>query len=374
MRLPFSPAEKLNISRFAVLRERLLRLRVTKNVPVRQEKYFGLEISKHLSPKFFIFALNEYLRYIYSFGNGPFSWIIQRLSSHELAILKMTRKKRRVEPVAVPTNEPKDKPKYQDPFQQRVGGKIEEAGKKLEGHGRNILYGIGALIVLGIIAWIIYAWSGKSSSAAQAALGKAIEVSQTRVSDQPVPAGSTEKTFKTEKERAEASIAEFDKVAEKFGGNVGEKAKYFAAANRLRLDRAAAIGSLEELSKSSSEVGKLAKYALAQTRAEDGKPDDALALYQELAGMPDPIVSKDTINFEIAKLFEKQGKKQDAVDLLFNLVKAASEVKDPDGKAVPLSPAAQNAKDKLKQLDPEKAKEIPEPAPEPPLGGMPLGQ
>jgi tetratricopeptide (TPR) repeat protein len=286
----------------------------------------------------------------------------------------MARKKRRVEPVAVATNEPKEKPRYQDQFQQRVGTKVEDAGKKLEGHGRNILYGLGALAVLGLIIWIIYAWSGRSNAAAQSALGKAIEISQTRVSADPVPAGSTEKTFKTERERAEAAIAEFEKVAQNHGGDVGEKARYFAAVNRLPVDRAAGIASLEELAKASDEVGKLSKFALAQTRAEDNRPDEALALYQELVAMSDPIVSKETINFEIAELYEKQGKKTEAADLLFNLVKAASEAKDADGKAVPLTPTAQNAKEKLKELDPERAKQIPEPAPEPPLGGMPFGQ
>ena len=286
----------------------------------------------------------------------------------------MARKKRRVEPVAVATNEPKEKPRYQDPFQQRVGSRVEEAGKKLEGQGRNILYGLGALAVLGIIVWIIYAWSGRSNAAAQSALGNAIEISQRRVTDQPVPAGSTQKTFKTERERAEAAVAEFEKVAEKHGGEVGEKARYFAAVNRLTLDRPAAVTSLEELSKSSSEVGKLSKFALAQTRADDGRTDEAITLYQELAGMSDPIVAKETVNFELAKLYEKQGKKSEAVALLFDLVKAASEAKDSDGKAIALSPTAQNAKEKLKELDPEKAKEIPEPAPEPPLGGMPFGQ
>ena len=287
----------------------------------------------------------------------------------------MARKRRSHEPLEVPTKDPKDVPRYKDQFQQTVGAKVEDAGKKLEGQGRNILYGIGALVVLGIIVWIIYAWSGKSNAQAQAALGKAIDVAETRVSDQPVPAGSTEKVFKTEHERAEAAVAEFDKVAEKFGGDIGEKAKYFGASNRLSLDRTAAVTAFEELSKSSGDVGKLSKFALAQTKAEDGKTDEAIALYQELAAMPDPIVSKDTVNFELAKLLEKQGKKQEAVDVLFTLVKAASEVKDQDGKAVPLSPTAENAKSKLKELDPEKAKEIPEPAPEtPPAGGNPFGQ
>lgn len=286
----------------------------------------------------------------------------------------MARKKRRLEPVAVATNEPKEKPRYQDPFQQRVGGKIEEAGKKLEGQGRNILYGLAALVILAIVVWIIYAWSGRSNATAQAALGKAIEISNRRVTDTPVPAGSTEKVFKTEKERAEAAIAEFQSVAEKYGGDVGEKAKYFAAVTRLTLDRNAAVADLENLAKSSGEVGTLSKFALAQTRAGDGRTDEAVALYQELAAMSDPIVSKDTINFELASLYEKQGKKQEAVDLLFNLVKAASEVKDQEGKAVPLTGSAQQAKEKLQELDPERAKQIPEAAPDASLGGLPFGQ
>ena len=287
----------------------------------------------------------------------------------------MTRKKRRLEPVAVATNEPKDKPRYQDPFQQRVGGRIEEAGKKLEGQGKNILYGLGALVVLGVIVWIIYAWTGRSNAAAQAALGKAIEVSQRRVTDTAAPAGSTEKTFKTEKERAEAAIAEFQNVAEKHGGDVGDKAKYFIAVNRLSVDRNAAITELEELAKGSDEVGKLSKFALAQTRAADNRTDEAVALYSELAGMTDPIVSKETINFELAKLYEKQGKKTEAVDLLFTIVKNASEAKDQDGKPVQMTSTAMSAKEKLKELDPEKAKEIPEQAPDPSsLGGLPFGQ
>jgi hypothetical protein len=90
--------------------------------------------------------------------------------------------------------------------------------------------------------------------------------------------------------------------------------------------------------------------------------------------MADPIVSKDTLNFELAKLYEKQGKKPEAVELLYTIVKNASEAKDADGKAIPLTPTAQSAKDKLQELDPEKAKEIPEPEPAMPMGGLPFGQ
>lgn len=283
----------------------------------------------------------------------------------------MARKKRRFEQLeAAAAAAPKDKPRYQDPFQQNVGQKIEEVGKKFEGKGRNILYGIAALAVLAVAIGIFYVWNKRSEAAAQTALGKAIETSQAMVSSVPVPAGSTVKTFKTERERAEAAISEFQAVADKFGGSVGEKARYFIAATRLTIDRPAAMQELETLSKSSGEVGTLSKFALAQAKADEGKTDEAIALYQELASMADPIIAKDTINFEMAKLYEKQDKKQEAADIYFNIAKAASEAKDAEGKPVPMTSTARSAKEKLEQLDPERAKEIKEPEPTSPFGGM----
>jgi len=284
----------------------------------------------------------------------------------------MTRKKRRFDaPVAAePAADTAAKPRYQDPFQQKVGRSIEEAGKLLEGKGRNILYGLAAIVVLALIVGIVMTWSGRSNAQAQTALGKAIVTSQSAVTDQAPPAGSTERTFKTQRERAEAAIAEFEMVRNTYGGSVGEKAKYFIAVNRLTLDRQAGIAELEALAKTGGEVGSLSKFALAQAKATDGVFDQAASLYQELAASSDPIVAKETINFELAKIYEKQGKKAEAVTALFDLVKAATEAKDRDGKAVPLSSTAQNAKTKLQELDAEKAKELPEP---PPAAGSPFG-
>ncbi len=272
----------------------------------------------------------------------------------------MARKKRRLEPVTVAETETKPKTRYKDEFQTNVGSKVEEFGKKLEGQGRNILYGIGALAVLGILIWIFYAWSTRTGSAAQAALGKAIETSQSQVTETSPPAGSVGKMFKTEKERAEAAIAEFQAVVDNHGGAAGEKAKYFIAVNKMYVDRNAAIADLEGLSKGSDEVGKLSKFALAQAYANDNKLDQAATLYTELAGMADPIVAKESINAALADVYEKQGKKQEAVNVLFDLVKQASEAKDLDGKPVPLTQTATAAKEKLTQLDPEKVKELPQ--------------
>lgn len=276
----------------------------------------------------------------------------------------MARKKRQLEPVAVAATETKSKARYEDEFQHKVGARVEEFGRRFEGQGRNILYGLGALLVLGIIAWFIYAWSSRSNAAANAALARAIETSQGQITETAPPAGSTGKTFKTEKERAEAAIAEFQTVVDRHGGEAGEKAKYFIAVNRLAIDRPAGIAELETLARSGDATGTMAKFALAQAYAGDNKLDQAAALYSDLSKMPDSIVAKETINLELAKIYEKQNKNQEAVDLLFNLVKTASEQKDLDGKSVPLSTAAEAAKEKLTQLDPERAKQLPQSAPD----------
>ncbi len=285
-------------------------------------------------------------------------------------------RKRRIPEVTLPTNEPKERVQYQDAFQSTLTKRVEEVGKTFEGKGKTFLYAVAAVAVILVLVGIFYMWNRSSDAKAQTALGKAIETSQLQVTDSPQPAGSTIKTFKTEKERAEASVAEFQSVADKFGGAVGEKSKYFIAVNKLSIDRAAATTELEVLATKTDDIGKLSKFALAQVKAGDGKADEAIALYQQLAGDDTSVIAKDTVNFELAKLLEKQGKKDDAVNLYFSIAKTASEAKDLDGKPVPLSSTARDAKAKVEELAPDKAKEIVEPKPESPFGGggnLPLG-
>lgn len=285
----------------------------------------------------------------------------------------MARKKRQIpEQFKTPVREDKSKVLYQDEFQTGVGKKVEDFSHRLEGKGKNFLYALGALAVLAALIGIFYAYNRRSTNAAQVALGKAIETSQAQVSNEPVPAGATERIFKTEKERAEASVNEFQAVADKYGNPIRDKAKYFVAVNRLSFDRAAATVELEALSKTSGEVGTLSKFALAQAKTDDGKLDEAAALYKELAAASDPILAKDTINFELAKIYEKQGKTAEAADLYFGIAKPASEAKDLDDKPIPMSETAREAQQKLEALNPEKAKEIKLPEPTAPSGSIPV--
>lgn len=278
-------------------------------------------------------------------------------------------RKRRFEQLQAAASAPQEKKIYTNQVQEKVGERLEDFGKKFEGKGKTILYGLIALVVLAAVAYAVTVRMRRSGGEAQNALGKAIETSRAQVSETGPMAGSTDKTYKTEKERADAAIAEFQAVVDKFGGEVAEKAKYFIAVNHLTTDRATGIQELETLSSGTSDVAKLSKFALAQTRVEDNKLDEAATLYQELAGMDDALIAKDTVNFELAKVLEKQDKKQEAADIYFNIAKAASEAKDKDGKAITMSETATSAKDKLKQIDPDRAAQITEPTPETPIGG-----
>ena len=267
--------------------------------------------------------------------------------------------------VEVEQDEPQPKEAYQDGFQSTVGDKIEEFGEIFVGKGRTILYGIGALVLVAILAGVYFTWNRRTNNAAQAALGKAIETSQAIVSDAPVPAGVTYQTFKTQKSRSEAAISEFQAVADNFGSPYREKARYFIAVNRLQIDREAGIKELGELASGSGDTAILSKFALAQAKSGDGKLDEAAKFYQELSQLANSIISKETIDFELAKIYEKQDKTKEAVDLYFDIANKANEAKDSEGKPVPPSQTAGEAKQKLEELAPERAKEIV--APETPL-------
>src|SRR5437870_5687589 len=94
------------------------------------------------------------------------SWMVPLVSRESFELLEAAASK------------PKEKISYRDPFQEQVGSRVEELGKRLEGQGRNVLYMIAALVVLAVVIGVIYLVTSRSNAAAQTALGKAIETSQ----------------------------------------------------------------------------------------------------------------------------------------------------------------------------------------------------
>jgi tetratricopeptide (TPR) repeat protein len=246
-----------------------------------------------------------------------------------------------------------------DRFRDTTMGFFDRLGDALEGKGRTILYGLGGLLLAGLLIVVFIKWNHKKSDEARQALGRAITITKAPVMATPV-AGTTELTFTSDVERAQKAIAEFEKVAAKYGDPYRSESLYFIASNRLVLDRPKGLTELEQLSKSNiTEVATLSKFALAQAKESDGKYDEAAQLYVEIAKLNSPTVSADTANLRLAKVYEKQGKKKEAADLLFNMVDAARKAKGPDNQPIPTSAAVREAADELQKLDPDRYATLP---------------
>jgi hypothetical protein len=191
-------------------------------------------------------------------------------------------------------------------------------------------------------------------------MGRAIAIARAEINPNP-PANSKDPVFSTEQERAQRTIDEFRKIEAKYGDPYRSEARLFIARSLLITDHDKGVAALQSLSSGSSETALLAKFALAQAKEGDGKLDEAAALYNEIAKMNAKIVTPESANLRLAKIYEKQGKDKEAADLLFNLVSAARAAKDKDGKAIPESAASRDATQELLKLDPARHKQLPAP-------------
>jgi tetratricopeptide (TPR) repeat protein len=250
-----------------------------------------------------------------------------------------------------------------DRFRDTTMSLLDRLGERLEGRGRPIVYGIIGAIILATMVGFWMRWSHRKTDEARRALGRAIQIATTPVSNTP-STNSTTPGFTSEQERAQKAIEEFQKVAAKYGNPYRAQARYFIATNLLHTDRNKGMSELSELTKSSvDDVATLAKFALAQAKEADGKYDEAAALYSELSSQNGTFVTPETANFRLAMVYAKQLKKKEAAEILFKIVDAARKAKDKDGTPLPQSDAARQAAQELQKLDPDRYAQLP---PEPP--------
>ncbi len=256
---------------------------------------------------------------------------------------------------------------------------LDHLGNRLAGKGQTILYALAGLVGAVILFFVYSWWSDNRADDARLALGKAIEIT-----DAPVVTGTPDPnekgpTFPSERERAQKAVEEFQKVQQKYGSPYSDLARFFAATNLLIVEREKGIGELEQISKNgNSEVAARAKFALAQTREADGQLDAAVALYQELQKEQGKYIPDNTLNLRLASIYEKQDKKEAAVDILFRMVdeaRKARQSKDDKGdkgdkieRPAPESAVVRAASEKLQKLSPERYAQLP-PEPVPARGG-----
>jgi tetratricopeptide (TPR) repeat protein len=259
-----------------------------------------------------------------------------------------------------------------DKFRDTAGKIFDRLTDRLEGKGKAIVYGIIGVAVLAALIGFWFNWRHRKTDEAQRALGRAIAISSTPVSTGGLnpPVSPTGPSFSSEQERAQKAIEEFEKVAAKYGDPYRAEARYFIATNLLYSDREKGLSELAEISKSAvPEVSVLATFALAQAKEADAKYDEAAQLYAQLAQKNSTVITPETANLHLASILEKQGKKKEAADLLFNIVEPSRKAKDSDGLPLQPSAAAREASDKLQKLDPDRYAKL---TPEAPAADLPF--
>jgi hypothetical protein len=256
-----------------------------------------------------------------------------------------------------------------DKFRDTTFDYYERLSHRFEGQGRTILYAAGAVVALAALAVLFSWWRGSRADAANLALSKAIEIAEAPVVTGTPQPGDTGPSFTSEQERARKAVEAFQKVQNDYGSPYNEIARYFAATNMVAFDRGKGLSELEAVSKSGNDdLAARAKFALAQARETGGEYDAAAKLYQELLNDKNHSVSENTLKLRLAAVYEKQGKKDEAVNLLFGMVEAARKAQPKDGKTQPESSVIRAAADKLQELSPERYAQLP---PEP-AGGSSL--
>lgn len=254
-----------------------------------------------------------------------------------------------------------------DKFRDTTFDYYERLSHRFEGRERTILYAAGAIVAVAVLFVLFSWWRGSRADSANLALSKAIEIAEAPVTTGTPQPGDTGPTFPNEQERARKAVEAFQKIQHDYGSPYSDIARYFAAANMIAYDRGKGLSELEAVSRDGNDdLAARAKFALAQAHEAGGEYDAAAKLYQELLGDKGKSISENTLKLRLAAVYEKQGKKDDAVNLLFGLVEAARKAQPKDGRPQPESSVVRAAADKLQELSPERYAQLP---PEPIAGG-----
>jgi len=228
--------------------------------------------------------------------------------------------------------------------QDRFAATASEAVSWTVEHRDKLVYGgIAAALALaiGLGGWW---YSQHRNEAASAALGQALSVYNAPIVAPGTPSPTPEvKSFTSNTDRAKAAKDEFKKIADSYGHTAsGEMAKYFVGLSDMDLNNnAEAERELKDVAGAgNADIAALAKMALASLYRKQGKDQDAINLYKQLADKPTNTVSKPAAQLALADLYET--KDPQSAKILYQQVQ----------KENAQSPAAQIAQERLATIKP----------------------
>ncbi len=227
----------------------------------------------------------------------------------------------------------------------------------IKSRSRPILTGLTVVAVIAALALIFWLISSRRSRAAADALGEAFKVADAIVAN-PVPPNVTGYAFTSEDEKVRKTFEAFDKVARDYPSYYEDLARFYAATNQLKFDAPAAEATLKGLAQKDSPMASQAALGLAQRYEGTGKLDEALAAYEALLKKPGDLAPL-FIRYNIARMYEAQGKTKEAADTYFEVAR--------DARSIGIGATAMT---RLSTLDPTRLEQLPPPEATSPLAGF----
>jgi len=178
---------------------------------------------------------------------------------------------------------------------------------------------IAGIVVLGVvIAGGYFWWQKRSAEQAGELIGVAMTIYQAPIIPPSSVPGAVQQagSYPSEKARYEAALKAFQDVANTYGSSAsGIAARYHAAETLFSLGRLNEAHQEYQtvIDKGGSSIyASMAKLGLASTMLAEGQSDQAIKAYQDLAAVRDGAVPVDGVLMQLAKAYEKTGKKAEA--------------------------------------------------------------
>jgi len=182
-------------------------------------------------------------------------------------------------------------------------------------HQAKLIAAVIAVVVIAGIAFGGWYYISAQDEKASGEFSTAVRTFETPVRPAGVPPQPGYDSFGSPQERATAARKQFQDIVDKYPRtHTADMARYFVGLTSEHLrDTAAAEKNLQEVASSSNaDLAALGKFALAALYREENKDAQAIDLYKQLTDKPTLVVSKPTVQLELAGLYESQQKPDEA--------------------------------------------------------------
>lgn len=205
--------------------------------------------------------------------------------------------------------------------ENEVASTVARAREAYEQYQTPIVAAGLAVVALIVAVVAVVAWRSRVDAQSRVLLADAMAVERAQVAPAPAPgAAPTPKppagSYPTEKARDEAALAKFVATADGYpSSEAGVAARYHAAGMLAALGRPAEAEQRyqEVVDRAGTSVyGQMAKLGLAGARVANGKFDQAIAVYREMAAVKDGPLPVDAVLMQLARAYDAAGKQSDA--------------------------------------------------------------